>query len=46
MPLHYAVGSEDKTLKIYPTGHVGMIAISLSQSKVLPELGNWLAERS
>jgi polyhydroxyalkanoate synthase len=46
MPLHYAVGSEDKTLKIYPTGHVGMIASSLSQSKVLPELGNWLAERS
>ncbi len=46
MPLHYAVGSEDKTLRIYPTGHVGMIASSLSQSKVLPELGEWLKERS
>lgn len=46
MPLHYAVGSEDKTLRIYPTGHVGMIASSLSQKKVLPELGQWLAERS
>jgi len=46
MPLHYAVGSEDKILKIYPTGHVGMIASSLSQNKVLPELGKWLAERS
>ena len=46
MPLHYAVGSTDKTLKIYPTGHVGMIASSLSQKKVLPEMGKWLAERS
>jgi len=46
MPLHYAVASEDKTLKIYPTGHVGMIASSMSQKKVLPELGEWLKERS
>lgn len=46
MPLHYAVGSEDKTLKIYPTGHVGMIASSYSQKNVLPELGQWLKERS
>jgi polyhydroxyalkanoate synthase len=46
MPLHYAVGSEDKTLRVYPTGHVGMIASSLSQKVVLPELGQWLKERS
>lgn len=46
MPIHYAVGSEDKTLRIYPTGHVGMIASSLSQKTVLPELGRWLKERS
>jgi len=46
MPLHYAVGSEDKTLRVYPTGHVGMIASSLSQKKVLPELGQWLREHS
>src|SRR3990172_3568634 len=46
MPLHYAVGSEDKTLRVYPTGHVGMIASSLSQKKVLPELGQWLKEHS
>jgi polyhydroxyalkanoate synthase len=46
MPLHYEVGSQDKTLRIYPTGHVGMIASSLSQKKVLPELGQWLSERS
>jgi polyhydroxyalkanoate synthase len=46
MPLHYAVGSQDKTLRVYPTGHVGMIASSLSQKLVLPEIGNWLKERS
>ena len=46
MPLHYAVGSQDKTLRVYPTGHVGMIASSLSQKRVLPELGQWLAKRS
>ena len=46
MPLHYAVSSTDKTLQLYPTGHVGMIASSFSQKKVLPELGQWLKERS
>jgi len=46
MPLHYAVGSEDKTLKVYPTGHVGMIASSFSQKNILPELGQWIIERS
>ena len=46
MPLHYAVSSVDKTLKLYPTGHVGMIASSFSQKTVLPELGQWLKERS
>lgn len=46
MPIHYAVSSEDKTLRIYATGHVGMIASSFSQKKVLPELGQWIKERS
>ncbi len=46
MPLYYAVGTEDKTMRIYPTGHVGMIASSFSQKKVLTELGQWLSERS
>lgn len=46
MPLHYAVGSQDKTLRLYPTGHVGMIASSSSQKTVLPEMGSWLKERS
>jgi polyhydroxyalkanoate synthase len=46
MPIHYAVSSEDKTMKIYATGHVGMIASSFSQKKVLPEFSQWLFERS
>lgn len=46
MPIHYAVSTDDKTLKIYPTGHVGMIASSFSQKKVLPEFTQWLSERS
>ena len=46
MPLYYAVGSADKAMRIYPIGHVGMIASSLSQRTVLPELGRWLRERS
>ena len=46
MPLHYAVASDDKTLRVYPTGHVGMIASSFSQKKVVPELGQWLIKHS
>ena len=46
MSLHYATKSTDKILRLYPTGHVGMIASSFSQKKILPELGSWLAERS
>lgn len=45
MPLYYAVESQDKTLRVYPTGHVGMIASSFSQKQVLPELIQWLKER-
>ena len=46
MPIHYAVSTEDKTLRIYATGHVGMIASSFSQKRILPELGQWIKERS
>jgi polyhydroxyalkanoate synthase len=45
MPLYYAVASQDKTLRVYPTGHVGMIASSFSQKQILPELIQWLKER-
>ena len=46
MPLHYAVSSTEKLLRLYPTGHVGMIASGLSQKMVLPELGSWLSKKS
>ncbi len=46
MPIHYSVSTEDKILRIYATGHVGMIASSFSQKRVLPELGQWIKERS
>jgi len=46
MPIHYAVSSQDKSLQIYTKGHVGMIASSFSQKRVLPEFGQWLKERS
>lgn len=45
MPMYYAIASQDKTLRIYPTGHVGMIASSYSQKHILPELCQWLRER-
>ncbi|MBI5697020.1 MAG: class III poly(R)-hydroxyalkanoic acid synthase subunit PhaC [Thaumarchaeota archaeon] len=46
MPIYYAVGSEDKTMRVYPIGHVGMIASSFSQKQILPELCQWVKERS
>ena len=46
MPLHYAVASTKKTLRLYPTGHVGMIASRMSQKMVLPEMGSWLSKKS
>ena len=46
VPLNYHVSSEDKTLKVYPTGHIGMLASTYSQKRILPEIGAWLKERS
>lgn len=46
MPIYYAVSSEDKTMRVYPIGHVGMIASSFSQKQILPELCQWIKERS
>ncbi len=46
MPIYYAVSSEDKTMRVYPIGHVGMIASSFSQKQILPELSQWIKERS
>ncbi|MEM2160192.1 MAG: class III poly(R)-hydroxyalkanoic acid synthase subunit PhaC [Candidatus Nitrosotenuis sp.] len=46
MPIYYAVASQDKTMRVYPIGHVGMIASSYSQKQILPELCQWIKERS
>jgi len=46
IPLNYHVSSEDKTLKVYPTGHIGLLASTYSQKHILPEIGTWLKERS
>lgn len=46
VPLNYHVSSEDKTLKVYPTGHIGLLASTYSQKHILPEIGAWLKERS
>lgn len=44
--LNYAVHSKDKTLMLFPTGHIGLCASSYSQIKVWPKVGEWLMERS
>jgi polyhydroxyalkanoate synthase len=44
--LNYAVSSKDKTLFIFPTGHIGLCASSFSQRNVWPKVGEWLMDRS
>ncbi len=44
--LNQHVSSEDKILRVYTCGHIGLIASKLSQSIILPELGKWLGRRS
>ncbi len=44
--LNYAVSSKDKTIMLFPTGHIGLCASSYSQSAVWPKVGEWLMERS
>jgi len=44
--LNDKVSSTDKTVMMFPTGHVGLIASSYSQKNVLPKVGEWLKERS
>ncbi|NDB89703.1 MAG: alpha/beta fold hydrolase [Thaumarchaeota archaeon] len=36
----------NKVMRVYPIGHVGMIASSFSQKQILPELCQWIKERS
>lgn len=41
-----AVGSTDKTLIEFPTGHVGLCISSMAHEKLWPEVGSWIAQRS
>jgi class III poly(R)-hydroxyalkanoic acid synthase PhaC subunit len=40
-----AVGSTDKKLIEFPTGHVGLCISNLAHEKLWPEVGKWLAQR-
>ena len=46
IPLNNLVSSSDNRLMKFPTGHVGLIASSYSQTNVLPRIGKWLFSRS
>lgn len=41
-----AVGSTDKKLIEFPTGHVGLCISNKAHEKLWPEVGRWLAQRS
>jgi polyhydroxyalkanoate synthase len=41
-----AIGSADKKLIEFPTGHVGLCISQISHEKLWPEVGSWLAQRS
>jgi polyhydroxyalkanoate synthase len=45
-PLLDAVGSTDKSLAVFPVGHIGMYVSSRSQKEIAPRIGQWLAEKS
>ncbi len=41
-----AVGSTDKKLIEFPTGHVGLCISNRAHEKLWPEVGSWIAQRS
>ncbi len=41
-----AIGSTDKKLIEFPTGHVGLCISKAAHEKLWPEVGRWLSERS
>lgn len=41
-----AIGSKDKKLIEFPTGHVGLCISKEAHEKLWPEVGKWLAQRS
>ncbi len=46
IPLNYHVSSMDEYFKVYPTGHIGLIASGYSQKIVLRDMIEWLKRRS
>jgi len=45
-PITSVVGSKDKKLIEFPTGHVGLCISQKAHEQLWPEVGNWLAQRS
>ena len=45
-PITSVVGSKDKKLIEFPTGHVGLCISKKAHKQLWPEVGNWLAQRS
>jgi len=41
-----AIGSADKKLIEFPTGHVGLCISQNAHERLWPEVGKWLSERS
>ena len=41
-----AIGSKDKKLIEFPTGHVGLCVSQLAHEKLWPEVGEWIEQRS
>lgn len=41
-----AIGSTDKKLIEFPTGHVGLCISNMAHEKLWPEVGKWIAQRS
>jgi len=46
IPLNDAVSSRDKTMVIFPTGHIGVFVSSISQRDICPMIAGWLKPRS
>lgn len=44
--LNDAVGSKDKSMIDFPSGHVGLVIGHRAHKEVWPKVGNWLRERS
>ena len=45
-PFMDAIGSTDKTFQHYKTGHIGMFTSSKSRKDIIPNIIEWLKDRS